>query len=410
MNLPSPANSAAKKIGPWSVGELAERYRSNLFENFLPFLDRRIIDHELGGFRCNADRDGTLLSQNKTTWYEGRGIWVYSFLFNRFGQDPHHLEVAKKSVDLILKSEPQDPHGHWPRNLSREGEPTSEPASDIYGNLFVAEGLAEYSVASGKDEYWEKAKRMVLRCVETYDREDYLPEIGRTYLGPDARPFPGARILGHWMVLLRASTQMLRNRQDAELSKLADRCVDAILNYHHNPDFDLTNELIDPDLTRPNNEYARLVYTGHAIETLWMLMDEALRRQDETLFEEAARRFRRHVEVAWDDVYGGVFRNLQDVDANVWSLDKVLWAQEEVLIGALMMLEQTGAPWAEEIFAKMYRYVDDKFSLEQYGYPIWMGSADRKAQFEEHAERVENYHTPRHLMLNLLALDRMKNA
>jgi mannose/cellobiose epimerase-like protein (N-acyl-D-glucosamine 2-epimerase family) len=212
------------------------------------------------------------------------------------------------------------------------------------------------------------------------------------------------------MVLLRASTQMLRNRQDAELSKLADRCVDAILNYHHNPEFDLTNELIDPDLTRPNNEYARLVYTGHAIETLWMLMDEALRRQDETLFEEAARRFRRHVEVAWDDVYGGVFRNLQDVDANVWSLDKVLWAQEEVLIGALMMLEQTGAPWAEEIFAKMYRYVDDKFSLEQYGYPIWMGSADRKTQFEEHAERVENYHTPRHLMLNLLALDRMKNA
>lgn len=404
------SNLGVKGIGPWTVEEWTARYRSNLFDNFLPFMDRHIIDHDFGGFRCNADRDGTLLSQDKNCWYEGRGIWVYSFLYNHFGNDPHHLDVAKKSVELILKTEPQDPAGHWPRVLSREGEPVSEPANDVYGNLFVAEGLAEYSVATGKDEYWEKAKGIVLRGVETYDREDYLPEIGQTYLGSEARPFPGPRILGHWMVLLRATTQMLRTREDTDLSKLSDRCVDAILNHHHYPDFDLTNELINHDLSRPDNEYAKLVYTGHAIETYWMLMDEALRREDETLFKEAARRFQRHVEVAWDDVYGGVFRNLQDVDANIWSLDKVLWAQEEVLIGALTILEQTGAPWAEEIFVRMYRYVDDKFSLERYGYPIWIGSADRKVTFEKHAQRVENYHTPRHLMLNLLALERIQKS
>ncbi len=39
-----------------------------------------------------------------------------------------------------------------------------------------------------------------------------------------------------------------------------------------------------------------------------MLLDEALRLQDQALFATLAERFRRHVEVAEDRVYGGVFR------------------------------------------------------------------------------------------------------
>jgi len=196
-------------------------------------------------------------------------------------------------------------------------------------------------------------------------------------------------------------------RGDAELDKLADRCVDAIMEHHFNPRFNLVNELLNHDLSRPENEYEQLVYTGHAIETLWMVMDEAVRRKDRPLFEEAAARFRRHVEVAWDDVYGGVFRNLKNVDANVWSLDKVLWAQEEVLIGTLMAVEHLGAAWACELFGETYSYVMDHYPLKKRGYSLWILGADRKVTFEEHANRVGNYHHPRHLMLNLLSLDRI---
>ena len=38
-------------------------------------------------------------------------------------------------------------------------------------------------------------------------------------------PFPGARIQGVWMVLIRLVTQMLEMRADAELEKVADRCL-----------------------------------------------------------------------------------------------------------------------------------------------------------------------------------------
>ena len=395
------------RLAGLSLEKLREQYRYDLFGDFLPFMEKYVIDHEYGGFMCNTDRDGTNITKNKTAWYEGRGIWVYSFLYNHLAREKKYLEVARKSVEFILKNQPTGQDALWPKGFTREGRPAADPDTSIYGDLFIAEGLAEYSKAAGEPKYWDLAKGIVLKCVRIYDRPDYEPNIGGTYLGPGARPFPGARIQGVWMVLVRLATQMLETRKDPEMEALAARCVDAVMNRHFNPEFRLNNELLNHDLSRPTNEYAQLVYTGHSIETLWMLLSEAARRRNRKLFDAAAERFRRHVEVAWDDVYGGVFRNLQNVDKNLWSVDKVLWAQEEVLIGSLFVIEHTAAPWAIEIFGRMFAYVQDKYPLKRHGYSLWITQADRKVTFEKHANRVENFHHPRHLMLNLLSLDRM---
>ena len=113
--------------------------------------------------------------------------------------------------------------------------------------------------------------------------------------------------------------------------------------------------------------------------------------------------------VAWTRLRG-VFRNLRHVDNNTWVTDKVLWAQEEVLIGSLFVVEHAGAQWAEEMFTRTYRYVLDKYPLDGHGSPLWMYASDRKVSFEaflKMPKRVEHFHHPRHLMLNLLALDRM---
>lgn len=121
----------------------------------------------------------------------------------------------------------------------------------------------------------------------------------------------------------------------------------------------------------------------------------------------ATERFKRHVEVAWDDVYGGVFHDLINVNKNIWKTEKLLWAQEEVLVGAMMLAEHTGAQWTKGLYEKVWNYVIDKFPLEQYGYPIWILYADRKITFEKHYDRVGNFHHPRHLMFNILSLERM---
>ncbi|MEZ5367104.1 MAG: hypothetical protein R2748_33400 [Bryobacterales bacterium] len=54
---PAPANTLAGRTLP----ELRGLYHADLFDDFLPFLDAHVIDHERGGFMCNTDRNGVNL-------------------------------------------------------------------------------------------------------------------------------------------------------------------------------------------------------------------------------------------------------------------------------------------------------------------------------------------------------------
>jgi len=74
------------------------------------------------------------------------------------------------------------------------------------------------------------------------------------------------------------------------------------------------------------------------------------------------------------------------------------------------MIEHTGDPWALEWFDTMYRYVLDKYPLEKHGFALWNIGGDRKVTFVKDGARVENYHHPRHLMLNILSLERIIKA
>ncbi|RIQ18987.1 AGE family epimerase/isomerase [Jiangella rhizosphaerae] len=392
-----------------SIRRLRDRYHHDLFDRFLPFVDEFVVDHREGGFLCHVDPSGRRVDERKLTWFDARGVWVYSFLHNHLGGREEHLAVARRTVGFLGRTKPATDEP-WPLEVTRDGVPLVASGGAVYGDLFVAEGLAEFSKATGDDRHWHTAKELLLRSLRRYDAPDFQPAIGQTYLGPGAPPLPGARVLGIWMVLLRVATQMLQMRDDAELEGVAARCVEAIVGHHHNPRFDLLNELLEHDLSRPDNEYEQLVYTGHGVEALWMVMAEATRLGDDGLFDTAATWLRRHVEVAWDDVYGGLFRNLQHVDRNVWSTDKQLWVQEEVLIGALLVIERTGAGWAKELFERTYQYVQDTFPLHGHGSPTWRHATDRQGSHESFAAlpaRIENYHHPRHLMLAISCLDRM---
>jgi len=406
-HAPLPTDEYKKEIFPAvELHQLRRQYEYDLYEDFLPFMDKYVIDHENGGFMCTTDRDGTRISTDKSQWYEGRGIWVYSYLYNNLKKDPKFLEAARKSVEFLLKHKPSR-DDLWPSAFSREGKAIGAPDTRTYGDLFVAHGLAEYGRASGENACFNLAKETMLKCLRLYDRPDFWPEAAQSYLGKEAPLLPGARVQGVWFVLLNLATGMLDYKSDQVVLDVADRCLDAIMNRHWNPDLELNNEILNHDLTRRQDDLAQFVYTGHAIEALWMVMAEAARRKDKALFELAANRFKRHIEVAWDPVYGGVFRSLNHIDKNIWLVDKVLWAQEEVLIGSLLASEHTGWKWAKDWFIKMYNYVHAKWPLTKHGYSLWDNGTDRKVTYLEHYNRVENYHHPRHLMLNLLALDRM---
>lgn len=392
----------ATTLSNMNLEEIRDRYRNLLFNRFIPNMDKYVIDHELGGFMCWVNIDnGKQENSNKRTWFQGRGIWIYSFLYNNFEKNPKYLEIARKAKDFILKALPPEDK-FYPGDFTKEGTPTSKEQGDIYGNLFVAEGLAEFAKASGERQYFALAKKIIFNAVAKYDRPDF------TYPYRAEVRVAGPRILGHWMILLSITTQMLRQEEDPEIAALADRCVDAVMNHHLNPKYKLVNEALSHDFKPFTDSIASVVGDiGHGCETLAFVMNYAVLRKDSKLFDAAREAFKRHVSVAHDPVYGGYFYLLDNIEKYTWKIvDKVRWLNEEILIGSLIMLEHTGDQWAVQRFLETDTYVREKFVHPEHAFIV--DSGDREVATYSHL-RAENYHHPRQLMVTLLAIDRILN-
>jgi mannose/cellobiose epimerase-like protein (N-acyl-D-glucosamine 2-epimerase family) len=388
-----------EKISELNLKKLRETYMEALLGKFIPNMDKYVVDHELGGFMCSIDiRSRKLINTTKRAWFEGRGIWMFSFLYNNIEKKARYLEIASKSKDFILKLFPKD-GTYYISSFTKEGVPVGNVEGDIYGNLFVAEGLAEYSKAVGDKRYFDQAKDIIIKAVARYDRPDF------TYDYKAEKRVAGPRILGHWMILLSLSTQMLRQHPDKEIRALADRCVDAIMNHHLNPEFKLLNEALAHDMSPLTDPIAsQFGDIGHGCETLAFVMNYAVLIKDANLFKSASEAFKRHVDVAWDDIYGGHFHVMDNVSTNTWTLNKLRWLQEEILIGALILIEHTGDEWALNCFARTEAYVREKYVRPEYAFVV--DSGDRK--MEKHTSvRAEHYHYPRQLMVSILAIDRI---
>lgn len=398
-NLPQLSGHKTKEKIP--LKNLLAQYRHSLFNNFLPNMESLVIDHEYGGFMCSLDIETRkLLSTEKRVWSEGRGIWVYSFLYNNFGRDSNFLEVAKKSKDFILKHRPEG-HDFWISSYSRQGIPNSN-SGDIYGNLYLAEGLTEFAKASGEHKYMVIAKNIMLYALERYDSSDYKFSI--TYGPPNVQGILAPRVLAHWMVFLRSVTQFLKQKSDPDIENLAYRCIEAIMKHHLNPDYRLLNDGLNHDFSLPKNGWAQFSQIAIGIQTLWMVMSEAIRIKDSTLFKMAGSAFKRHVQVAVDPVYGGYFQTLENVATNTFRFDKVLSLHAEILIGTLLLIEHTEDNWARECFIDTYDYVQDKFIRSEFAFPVESGN---RKMTEYGKKGMGNYHYPRQLMLNSLALERI---
>ncbi len=402
--------SIEDEFAGYKLNDLKNKYHSDLFDEFLPFMDKYIIDHELGGFLCNTDRDGTHVNTNKRTWYEGRGIWLYSYLYNHFGQDPVFLETAKKSVDFILKTKPAGDR-LWTPWFTRDGKPIGGEDTELYSDLHVAQGLTQYATASGDMSYLSLAKEILLKCIDIYDNRPGYGTDAHFYQVQinEKKRYEGVeqpRIIGHWMDFMTLTTQMLEAKEDDELEAFSNRITDAVLNHHFNTEFGLITEYLNHDLSPIKGAQGREV-TGHVPETLWMILYEAVRKKDRKTFDIAALHLHRHIEVLYDYVYEGAFHGLLDVETHKFDMTKALWVQDEMLVGCMYVYEHTGAEWAKEWYVRIYNFIQKKASLKQYGFPLWNIYADRKMTFVRHYDRIDTYHHPRELILNLKSIERL---
>ena len=387
-------------LGGYTLKQLRAYYMTYLFDDFIPYFDTYVIDREYGGFMYNTDRDGTQITTDKGAWYEGRGIWVYSFLYNEITREQKYLDIARLSIDFILKNKPEG-EALFPATFTKEGTPVSGPAETLYGDLYIAAGLAEYAKAAGDPDMWNEAKDLLMKCLRVYDNPGY----DSITSGTD--PVDGPRRQNISMLILPATTSLLKYRDDAEIEAVAKEQIDAVRNRFYNPAYRLNNTILNHDYSRPDNAHAQSVSFGVSIQTLWMILHEAVRLGEKELIETAVDRIMRHIRVAWDDVYEGILSGLSHVDNNTWDLGKPLYNQAESLIALLAIIEHTGNRQAIELFSEIYMFTIKNYVQKDRGFTLWQDGGDRWVTFREHGARAENFHHPRHLLLNLQALNRM---
>lgn len=410
-----PAPRQTRKLAGRTLAELRQFYQSELFGNLLPFWDKHGLDHQYGGLMHSLDYDGTVVSTNKLSWFQGRAIWIYSFLFNRFGKNPAHLKIARDTRDFLLKHAPQ-PDGWWAEEFSRDGNVLRPFRGDLYGMYFAAEGLQEYAWAAGDDESRSLAVELMKKLRRRIDEPDFLCMDTST---------PGQRTQGLWMVNLNTARQMIARWPDPEIQSLLDEAIDNVVNRHYNPDIGLNNEVLNRDFSRPQGEENKCLL-GHSVETLWMMAEEALRRRDQKLWDTCTERIRKHLDVGWDHVFGG-FSEWVNVDNGGYAWPeyvpvgttlklrsvgeyfyvKPLWALNEILVATLNIIERTGAEWAVRYFDMAQDLIEQKYSMKKHGQPGYMLFADRRMTYVTHTARQDNYHPLRQLMLCMLTLDRM---
>ena len=80
---------------------LRDFYRDSLLNDTLPFWLPQSVDTEHGGYLLMRDRDGSLLDDDKSIWFQGRFSSILGNLYNTAEPRREWLEAAKAGVDFL---------------------------------------------------------------------------------------------------------------------------------------------------------------------------------------------------------------------------------------------------------------------------------------------------------------------
>lgn len=344
----------------------AERYRSDLLTDIMPFWAKNGFDEEHGGVYTCVDRDGSLMDGTKSVWFQGRFAFVCAFAYNNIAREQLWLDMAKSTLDFIERY-CFDDDGHMYFSVTADGRPLRKRRY-VFSETFAAIAMAEYSIATGDRTYAEKALK-VFRDVQRFlSTPDYLP----------AKFEPEVKLQSHSivMILINVGACLRRAIKDEALTARISESIELLRRYFMHPEFKALletvgehGEFIDTNLTRTINP-------GHCIETSWFLLEESrYRGWDPELTEMALTIFNWSWDWGWDKQYGGIinFRDCRNLPPQDYSQDmKFWWPQCETIIASLYAYLATGDEdylyRHQRISDWTYAHFPDKEMGEWYGY------------------------------------------
>lgn len=190
-----------------------------------------------------------------------------------------------------------------------------------------------------------------------------------------------------------------------------DECIEVLFAKFVKPDCEALLETVNVNGSILDNPEGRTINPGHAIETAWFLMQEALRRGNNEIMFKALDILKWSFKRGWDSEYGGLF-NFTDLDGKPpekveWSM-KYWWPHNEALYAALLAYHITQDDYYAETFEKTYDFAMHCFPDAQFG--EWYGYLNRDGSVclpIKGSMFKGPFHLPRQLLFSIQLLDKM---
>lgn len=343
-------------------------YQDQLLNDTLKFWLPRSLDEQHGGYLLMRDRDGTLLDDDKSVWFQGRFASILASLYN---QEPQHekaqewLNAARYGVDFLQKH-CFDEDGRMFFLTTREGKPIRKRRY-FFSEAFAIAAFCQVAHAEKNEELAQQARDLFKKCTEYANGTRPLPA-----KFTDTRPTVG---LGVPMIFLNVAQQLCDTVGCDFASQQIDNYIEQIA-LCLNEEYQCVMECVAPDGSMIDHLQERTITPGHAIEGAWFILHEAKRRGgDEKLQALGLKMLDYSWEQGWDKEHGGILYFRDPTGKPVmeyWQDMKFWWPQNEAIIATLLAYTMTGdekyAQWHQQIHDYAHTHFHDETHGEWYGY------------------------------------------
>lgn len=351
---------------------LADRYRSALLNDVVPFWEKHSPDRENGGYFTCLGRKGDVYDTDKFTWLQARQVWLFSMLYNRMEKRSSWLDMARLGADF-LRAHGRDGDGNWYFSLTAAGDPLVQPYN-IFSDCFAAMAMSQFALASGDDE----ARAIALATYRNILSRRGNPKGKYSKIVPGTRPL---RSFGLSMILSNLALEMSWMLDSAALDETVDQCIHDVMDVFFDRQRGLIFENVAPDGSHVDSFEGRLIIPGHGIEGTWFMMDIARRRGDRELLTRATDALLSILPFGWDTEHDGIFYFLDSEgrppDQLAWD-QKLWWVHAETLVALSMALASTGREECRQWYDRVHEYTWKKFPDPEYG--EWYGYLNRRGE------------------------------
>ena len=392
-----------------SLKETRKRYLEMLEGNVLPFWLEHGLDRVNGGIYTALDRDGSLLESDKSVWFQGRALWVFSTASIMLGRK-EYLEAAAV-IERFLSEHCFDADGRMFFRVTADGKPVIKRIRYFFSETFAIIGWAAYSRATGDRSYAEKAYRLY----EKVKQVRVTPGILVPKFDTCVRPM---RSHADSMIMINVISELRKALPEKEeyLTEELDQQIGDCRKWFIHPELRLVLETTGPDGEFLSDHFeGRIINPGHAIEGSWFIMSEGIRRGRRDYIELGLNVLDWMWECGWDEESGGGIIQYRDAlgrSLSEYHQDmKFWWPQCEAVISSLMAYQVTGEERYLDYFLKVDKYIEDRFVDREYG--EWFGYFHRDGTLATSLKGnlyKGPFHIPRMYMMAIGILDEIEKT